>query len=367
MDSWLLCAGARGPLRSMKQRNFYETLALKLIDNYFDSVGLRARTGGSVPDQLTPTSGIGPHATPTSKRRSDKDGREQAFRAQRNCDTCGVRTTKVCSSSRVGVKVQVRDVERNLRSYFRVIFIRVDPCSRFRARGGHSVGTRLPLSPLAGERPKPLFAASLAANHKAPGTPDRHARGKRCRPCQATHVAYDIHIILRLTPVSGRSKDSCSSCHTPASSAKPLPAAESMRTDDSLYVNSGVVERGHGKTEPGGGHRQSTARALPRGRLPALGSSGWTRVPFTQRRLEAAVYLSKEKQAGMGENPEREEKPPKLHLTRRYPLSPNRAENHDLLRSDTEDRPSPSTLEPSRRAASRRSGNPGRLPQAAHA
>jgi hypothetical protein len=123
-----------------------------------------------------------------------------------------------------------------------------------------------------------------------------------------------------------------------------------------------VVERGHGKTEPGGGHRQSTARALPRGRLPALGSSGWTRVPFTQRRLEAAVYLSKEKQAGMGENPEREEKTPKLHLTRRFPLSPNRPENHDLLRSDTEDRPSPSTLEPSRRAASRRSGNPGRLP-----
>jgi hypothetical protein len=309
MDSWLLCAGARGPLRSMKQRNFYETLALKLIDNYFDSVGLRARTGGSVPDQLTPTSGIGPHATPTSKRRSDKDGREQAFRAQRNCDTCGVRTTKVCSSSRVGVKVQVRDVERNLRSYFRVIFIRVDPCSRFRARGGHSVGTRLPLSPLAGERPKPLFAASLAANHKAPGTPDRHARGKRCRPCQATHVAYDIHIILRLTPVSGRSKDSCSSCHTPASSAKPLPAAESMRTDDSLYVNSGVVERGHGKTEPGGGHRQSTARALPRGRLPALGSSGWTRVPFTQRRLEAAVYLSKENQAGMGKTQNGKKKP----------------------------------------------------------
>jgi hypothetical protein len=123
-----------------------------------------------------------------------------------------------------------------------------------------------------------------------------------------------------------------------------------------------VVEREHGKTEPGGGHRQSTARALPRGRLPALGSSGWTRVPFTQRRLEAAVYLSKESQAGMGENPEREEKAPKLHLTRRFPLSPNHPENHDLLRSDTKDRPSPSTLEPSRLAVSRRSGNPGRLP-----
>jgi hypothetical protein len=69
-----------------------------------------------------------------------------------------------------------------------------------------------------------------------------------------------------------------------------------------------VVERGHGKTEPGGGHRQCTARALPRGRLPALGSSGWTRVPFPQRPLEAAAYLSKENQAVVGDNPEREEK-----------------------------------------------------------
>jgi hypothetical protein len=102
VDSWLLYAGARGPLRSMKQRTFYETLALELIDNDFDSVGLRARTGGSVPGQLKPTSGIGAHTTPTRKRRSDKDGREQAFRAQRNCVICGVRTTKVCSSCREG-------------------------------------------------------------------------------------------------------------------------------------------------------------------------------------------------------------------------------------------------------------------------
>jgi hypothetical protein len=100
VDSWLLYAGARGPLRSMKQRTFYETLALELIDNDFNSVGLRARTGVSVPDQLTPTSGIGPHATPTKRRKRDKEGKEQASRAQRNCVICGGRTTKVCSSCR---------------------------------------------------------------------------------------------------------------------------------------------------------------------------------------------------------------------------------------------------------------------------
>jgi hypothetical protein len=86
----------------MKQPLAYETLALELIDNGSDSVDLRAGTGGSVPGQLTPTTGIGPHATPTRKRRSDEEGSEQAFRAQRSCVICGVRTTKVCSSCREG-------------------------------------------------------------------------------------------------------------------------------------------------------------------------------------------------------------------------------------------------------------------------
>jgi hypothetical protein len=107
VDSWLLYAGARGPLRSMKQRRFYETLALKIIGNDFDSVGLRARTGGSMPGQPTPTSDIGPHVTRTRKRRRDKDGREQTLRAQRNCVICGVRTTKACSSSQVGILGEV--------------------------------------------------------------------------------------------------------------------------------------------------------------------------------------------------------------------------------------------------------------------
>jgi hypothetical protein len=86
----------------MKQPLAYETLALELIDNDFDSVGLRARTGGSVPGQLTPTTGIGPHATPTRKRRSDEEGSEQPLRAPRSCCICGIRETKACFSSRVG-------------------------------------------------------------------------------------------------------------------------------------------------------------------------------------------------------------------------------------------------------------------------
>jgi hypothetical protein len=86
----------------MKQPLAYETPVLELIDNGPDSVDLRAGTGGSVPGQLTPTSGIEPHVTLTGKRRSDKEGSEQSLRAQRNCAICGVRATKVCSSSRIG-------------------------------------------------------------------------------------------------------------------------------------------------------------------------------------------------------------------------------------------------------------------------
>jgi hypothetical protein len=86
----------------MKQPLAYETLALELIDNGSDSVGLRARTGGSVPGQLTPTSDIEHHVTLTGKRRSDKEGSEQSLRARRSCFTCGVRATRACVSSRVG-------------------------------------------------------------------------------------------------------------------------------------------------------------------------------------------------------------------------------------------------------------------------
>jgi hypothetical protein len=86
----------------MKQPLAYETLALELIDNDFDSVGLRARTGGSVPGLLTPTSDIEPHVTLTGKMRSDKEGRERSPQARRNCVICGDRAPKACSSSREG-------------------------------------------------------------------------------------------------------------------------------------------------------------------------------------------------------------------------------------------------------------------------
>jgi hypothetical protein len=100
VDSWLLYAGASGPLQSKKHRTFYKTLSLELIVNDFDSVGLRASAGSSVPSQLTPTSGIGPHATPTKTRKMEKTGQEKPSQAQRNCVVRGGPTTKVCSFGR---------------------------------------------------------------------------------------------------------------------------------------------------------------------------------------------------------------------------------------------------------------------------
>jgi hypothetical protein len=66
VDSWLLYR-ARGELRSMKQREFYEAHCLELMDNNFDLTGLRSRTPDDTPFQFNPTFAAGPHATPTEE------------------------------------------------------------------------------------------------------------------------------------------------------------------------------------------------------------------------------------------------------------------------------------------------------------
>jgi hypothetical protein len=99
--SWLLHTGAMGPLQTMLQNEFYESLALELIDNNFDSVGLRARTvQGSMDSVLTPSSILGPHATPTKRRKKTRDGAEISLRAKKDCCECGKRTTKVFTQCR---------------------------------------------------------------------------------------------------------------------------------------------------------------------------------------------------------------------------------------------------------------------------
>jgi hypothetical protein len=79
---------------------------------------------------------------------------------------------------------------------------------------------------------QPLLVVSLTTKCIAPGTLGEYVRGQRCRPYSTILVGYDTCIVLRLTTVIGQGKASRSSCHAPAASVKPLPAAGSMRTDD---------------------------------------------------------------------------------------------------------------------------------------
>ena len=97
-DGWPLNTGSREPLQTMLQKEFYEQLALELVDNNYNAVGLHTRSsvdeGAAV---LTPTSGLRPHATPTKKRKKTRNGTQTSVRAQKDCVVCGKRKTRVCS------------------------------------------------------------------------------------------------------------------------------------------------------------------------------------------------------------------------------------------------------------------------------
>jgi hypothetical protein len=102
VDAWLLHAGARGEARRRKQYQFYEQLALDLVDNNFDIVGLRRRFDfDDTPNVLASTAGVGPHATPTKISKKKRTGEQVSYRVQRDCRVCKRhRTTRVCSECR---------------------------------------------------------------------------------------------------------------------------------------------------------------------------------------------------------------------------------------------------------------------------
>jgi len=108
VDAWLLYAGARGPAAALIQNQFYEDLAAQLIDNTYESLGLRQRgvPGAVAGSDGTPVVcfGVGVHLTPTLKRRKG----DSEHRAQRDCRVCkSSRTTLVCSSCRDGTGVDL--------------------------------------------------------------------------------------------------------------------------------------------------------------------------------------------------------------------------------------------------------------------
>jgi len=108
VDSWLLYSGARGATAALTQRKFYEDLAAQLIDNTFDTAGVRARaTPSSAPVEEVGAPlryVVGIHLTPTGKRPSGASVGDGDHRAQRNCRVCKRhKSSQVCSGCRGGV------------------------------------------------------------------------------------------------------------------------------------------------------------------------------------------------------------------------------------------------------------------------
>jgi len=106
VDSWLLYSGARGATAILTQKQFYEDLAAQLIDNTFDTVGVRARATSAaepVGEVGAPLRyGVGIHLTPTRKRRGASAG-DGDHRAQRTCRVCKRhKSSHVCSGCRGG-------------------------------------------------------------------------------------------------------------------------------------------------------------------------------------------------------------------------------------------------------------------------
>jgi hypothetical protein len=98
VDAWLAYSGGRGIRTGMDQCEFYEQLAGQLIDNCFDSGGLRDRQSDLVTPGTTPRSGIGAQLTLTKKKRKSKSVTSITFALQGKCCTCPANTTHVCSS-----------------------------------------------------------------------------------------------------------------------------------------------------------------------------------------------------------------------------------------------------------------------------
>lgn len=112
VDAWLLYSGARAGLAHLSQNAFYEDLAAQLIDNTFDTVGVRARGAARVAageaSDGTVRYGVGVHLTPTNKRRAGKTAKDADHRAQRDCRVCKRhRSSLVCSSCRENARGEV--------------------------------------------------------------------------------------------------------------------------------------------------------------------------------------------------------------------------------------------------------------------
>lgn len=98
VDSWLLYKGNQGSRSTMSSNRFYSLLAEALVDNTYMVPGTRSTTHRSVTTDVT-VSGIGPHLTPTSRKRKKVDGTITNQFFQGFCRICKISKTKYACSA----------------------------------------------------------------------------------------------------------------------------------------------------------------------------------------------------------------------------------------------------------------------------
>lgn len=97
VDAWLLYKGNRGTRGTMSPCDFYSRLAEELVDNTYMVPGTRSTTALTSTSDVT-ASGIGPHLTPTSRKRKRGDGTVTNQCYQGHCRACKkIKTKYTCS------------------------------------------------------------------------------------------------------------------------------------------------------------------------------------------------------------------------------------------------------------------------------
>ena len=98
VDAWLLYKGNCGGRDRMPPNQFYATLAEQLIDNKYGVTSTRSQIVDHWETDVT-ASGIGPHLTPSSRKRKREDGTVTGCTYQGRCRVCknGTKSKYVCS------------------------------------------------------------------------------------------------------------------------------------------------------------------------------------------------------------------------------------------------------------------------------
>ena len=103
VDAWFAFQGSiGGTMCDIKQWDFYEYLSEELIEDTLDvRTGPRRGFTGEEETAGRPGSGIGPHLTPTKRKRNNPDGTDSRYSLQGRCMECRKHgTTSVCSECR---------------------------------------------------------------------------------------------------------------------------------------------------------------------------------------------------------------------------------------------------------------------------